>query len=109
VRSERKGTIGTWLLLLAKAAVGGIAEVENDAGTVLAGDNSREGVSLEVSEDGTFGTGDRFGSGGDNSREGTSVEWSEDGTFGTGDGVGSSSQVEEESGKDAKQGWPEVV
>ena len=65
------------MLLLAKAAVGGIAEVDKDVGTVLAGDNSREGVSVELSEDGTFGTGD---------------------------GVGSGSEVEEESGKDAKQG-----
>ncbi len=104
VRSEREGTIGTWLLLLAKAAVGGIAEVDKDVGTVLAGDNSREGVAGELSVDGTFGTGDRVGSGGDNSREGTPVELSADGTFGTGDGIGSGSEVEEESGKDAKQG-----
>ena len=78
--SEREGTIGTWLLLLAKAAVGGIAEVDKDAGTVFAGDNSREGVSGELSEDGTFGTGD---------------------------GVRSGWEVEAE--KEAKQGWPEVV
>ncbi len=104
VRSERKGTIGTWLLLLAKAAVGGIAEVDKDVGTVLAGDNSREEVSVELSEDGTFVTGDGVSSGEDNSREGTSVELSEDGTFVTGDGIGSGSAVEEESGKDAKQG-----
>jgi len=65
------------LLLLAKAAVGGIAEVDKDVGTVLAGDNSREGMS---------------------------VEWSEDGTIGTGDGVGSAWEVEEGSGKEAKQG-----
>ncbi len=107
--SEREGTIGTWLLLLEKAAVGGIAEGEKDVGTVLAGDNSREGVSLELSEEGTFGTGDGGGSGGDNSREGTSVELSGDRTFGTGDGVGSGWEVEEGSGKDARQGWPEVV
>ncbi len=104
VRSEREGTIGTWLLLVAKAAVGGIAEVDKDVGTVLAGDNSREGTSVELSGDGTFGTGDGVGSGGDNSREGTSVELSGDGTFGTGDGVGSGWEVEEEAGKDAKQG-----
>ncbi len=65
------------MLLLAKAAVGGIAEVDKDVGTVLAGDNSREGVSVELSEDGTFVTGD---------------------------GVGFGWEVEEESGKDAKQG-----
>jgi hypothetical protein len=103
-RSEREGTIGTWLLLLAKAAVGGISEVDKDVGTVLAGDHSREGVAGEWSEEGTFGTGDRVGSGGDHSREGTPVEWSEEGTFGTGDGVRSGWEVEEVSGKDARQG-----
>lgn len=87
-----------------KATVGGIAEVDKDVGTVLAGDNSREGVAVEVSGEGTFGTGDGIGSGGENSREGTSVEWSEEGTFGTGDGVGSGWEVEEEAGKDARQG-----
>ena len=56
---------------------GGAAEGDKGRGALLAGDNSREGVS---------------------------VEWSEDGTFGTGDGVGSAWEVEEGSGKEAKQG-----